>query len=161
MTPSHDHPRDRDAVGARDRLLIAELLARYAEAIDAGDFAAVGELCSHAVLEDRAGRRIAEGAEQVTALYEATTLRHADGTPRTAHVITNVVIDPVGPDEVEMRSRFTVLQATESLPLQPIVVGRYVDRVARIDGTWRFTRRRLVLEHWGDVRAHLAFDPRA
>ena len=42
---------------------------------------------------------------------------------------------------------------------QPIVVGRYVDRVARVDGEWRFVRRRMIPEHWGDVAQHLTFSP--
>jgi len=147
-------------LGAEDRLLIAELLARYAEAVDAGDFEAVGELLSDATVLDQDGNRIASGRDEIVALYTATTRRHADGTPSTAHVITNVVVDPLGSDAAEVRSRFSVFQATESLPLQPVVVGRYVDRVERRGGVWRFVVRRMVPERWGEVREHLLFDPR-
>jgi hypothetical protein len=143
-----------------DRALVVELLARYAEAIDAGDFPAVGELLAHATLSDAEGNPVATGRDEITALYEATTRRHPDGTPRTAHVITNVIVEPVGPDAVEMRSRFTVFQATASVPLQPVVVGRYRDRVERVGGQWRFVQRQMVPEHWGDVSDHLRFDPR-
>ncbi len=148
-------------VDPSDRAEAAELLARYAEAIDAGDFAAVGALLGDAVVEDGEGNRIASGAAEVEALYVATTRRHADGTPRTAHVITNVIVEavPDAPDELEMRSRFTVLQGTERLGLQPIVVGRYVDRVRRAGDGWRFARRRMIPERWGDVGDHLTFDP--
>jgi 3-phenylpropionate/cinnamic acid dioxygenase small subunit len=145
---------------AADRAAVAELLARYAEAMDAGDFAAVGELLQHATLTDQDGNEIASGAEQIRALYTSTTRRHADGTPRTAHVITNVIVDPDGDDRAEVRSRFTVLQATEALPLQPVVVGRYVDTVERRDAVWCFVRRRMIPESWGDVREHLTFQPR-
>ncbi len=147
---------------AADRWAAAELLARYAEAIDAGDFAGLGALLGDAVLEDEHGHEIASGAGAVEALYTATTRRHADGTPMTAHVITNVIVDAVPgvDDELEVRSRFTVLQATDDLPLQPVVVGRYVDRVRLVDGAWRFVRRRMVPERWGDVAQHLTFDPR-
>jgi 3-phenylpropionate/cinnamic acid dioxygenase small subunit len=143
-----------------DRAVIVELLARYAEAIDAGDFAAVGELFSDAELLEPGGARLAGGRDQITALYEASTRRFADGTPRTAHVITNVIVDPVSDDVVEMRSRFTVFQATDELPLQPVVVGRYVDRVERAGGVWRFTARTMIPEAWGEVGHHLLFDPR-
>ncbi|MFN8052196.1 MAG: nuclear transport factor 2 family protein [Acidimicrobiales bacterium] len=146
-------------VDPADRALAAELLARYAEHIDAGDFAAVGRLLADAVLEDAAGNRVAAGAEEIEALFVATTRRHADGTPLTAHVITNVIVEAVGVDELEMRSRFTVFQATPTFPLAPVVVGRYVDRVARRDGAWRFVRRRMIPERWGDVGEHLTFDP--
>lgn len=154
--------RDGAPVDPVDRAEVAELLARYAEAIDAGDFEAVGRLLRHAVIEDPVLGPVAEGAEAVTALYTSTTRRHADGTPGTAHVITNVIVERPGPDpdELEVRSRFTVLQATDTLPLQPVVVGRYVDRVRRIDGRWCFVRRRMIPERWGEVGQHLTFDPR-
>jgi hypothetical protein len=155
-------PAPRPRIDPADRLAAAELLARYAEAIDAGDFAGIGELLGDAVLEDGDGNEIVSGAAGIEALYVATTRRHSDGTPRTAHVITNVIVEAVAgsPDELEMRSRFTVFQGTERLGLQPIVVGRYVDRVARDgDGAWRFVRRRMIPERWGDVAEHLTFDP--
>jgi len=147
-------------VDPADRAIVAELLARYAEAVDAGDFDAVGMLLSDATLVDEAGREIASGATAISALYSAMTKRHADGTPLTAHVITNVIVEPVGPDELELRSRFTVFQATPELALQPIVVGRYMDRVERLEGQWRFTRRQMIPERWGQVGEHLRFDPR-
>lgn len=147
-------------VTADDRLDAAELLARYAEAIDAGDFAAIGALLAHCTIETEDGTEVASGAHAIEALYAATTIRHADGTPGTAHVITNVVVESAGADELEVRSRFTVLQATDSVPLQPVAVGRYVDRLVRVDGVWRFARRRMIPERWGDVSDHLRFDPR-
>lgn len=167
-----------------DRWAAAELLARYAELMDAGDFAGVGELLSDGEVTDADGNVIAVGAAAVQALYEATTRRYEDGTPHSAHVITNVIVEAVRHDdpvpdnpvpdnpvpdgadsdaaghELEVRSRFTVLQGTERLGLQPVVVGRYVDRLRRIDGRWRFVRRRMVPERWGDVGDHLTFDPR-
>jgi len=162
-SPPSPPPVPPTPVDAGDRLAAAELLARYAEAIDAGDFAGIGALLSDATLEDGDGNEIVSGAEAVEALYVATTLRHADGTPMTAHVITNVIVDrPAdGGDELEMRSRFTVFQGTDTRGLRPVVVGRYVDRVRRIDGRWRFVRRRMIPERWGDVSEHLTFDPTA
>lgn len=155
------------SVDPADRAEAAELLARYAEAMDRGDFAAVGALLADAVVEDADGNEIAAGAAAVEALYAATTRRHDDGTPMTAHVITNVIVEAVHPgtsdeaepDELEMRSRFTVFQATPSIPLQVVVVGRYVDRVVRTADGWRFARRRMIPERWGDVSDHLTFRP--
>ncbi len=148
-----------EQVDPADRAAAAELLARYAEAVDDGSFETVGELLAAAVLEDAEGRPVAEGAEQIESLFRSTTRRHADGTPMTTHLITNVIVDAVGADELEVRSRFCVLQATDHLALQPVVTGRYVDRMARRDGGWAFVRRRMVPEHWGDTSQHLTFDP--
>ncbi len=148
-------------VTSDDRAAAAELLARYAELIDAGDFEGVGRLLGDAVLRDAGGAVIATGADEITAIYLATTRRHADGTPRTAHVITNVIVEGRGPDELEMRSRFTVLQCTDTLALQPVVAGRYVDRLARSGEGWRFAERTMIPQFWGDVGEHLTFDPRS
>ena len=85
--------------------------------------------------------------------FEVTALEGLDMTDVLA-------VGRVGPDELEMRSRFTVFQATATLPLQPVVVGRYVDRVGRSGEGWRFLGRRMIPERWGDVSEHLTFDPR-
>ena len=45
-----------------------------------------------------------------------------------------------------------------TVPLQPIVTGRYRDRFARVDGAWRFARRHIIVDHVGEVRDHLKFD---
>src|SRR5262245_24970252 len=108
---------------------IRNLLGRYAELMDAGDFDGVGRLFAGAVLRDEAGNETARGAEAVMALYVATTKRHGDGTPRTRHLTTNSIIEV---DRVAgtatARSTYLVLQATEKTPLQPIISGRYLDR---------------------------------
>ena len=154
MTPSTPvEPADRDAVVA--------LLAAYADAIDAGDFAGVAALLAGAEVQTEDGTVVAAGRDQVQALYEGTTKRHADGTPRTAHLVTNVVVEAGdGADELRARSRFVVFQATDTVPLQPVVVGRYDDVFRRTDGDWQFARRQMVPQLWGDVSDHLTFDPR-
>lgn len=159
--PVSDGYADPDRVGPAARAEAAELLARYAELVDAGDFDGVGALLSDAELLEAGGARVAAGAEEIADLYAATTRRHGDGTPGTAHVITNVIVEAVpGSDQLEVRSRFTVFQAVEGFPLQPVVVGRYVDRMRRVDGRLRFVRRTMVPERWGDPTHHLTFDPR-
>lgn len=157
---STPRPIGHNRVSAEDKAEAAELLARYAEFIDAGDFEGLAELLADAELLDESGNRVAKGKAEMLALYSAMTLRHADGTPLTAHVITNVIVESAGPDELQMRSRFTVFQATDSLPLQPVVIGRYVDTLRQIDGSLRFTSRVMMPQAWGDVTQHLSFDPR-
>ena len=151
--PAPVDPADRDAVVA--------LLAAYSDAIDAGDFAGVAEVLAAAEIQTEDGAVVATGRDQVLAMYEGTTKLHGDGTPRTAHLVTNVVVEAGdGPDELRARSRFVVFQATDRVPLQPVVVGRYDDVFVRTAGTWQFFRRRMVPQLWGDVSDHLTFDPR-
>jgi hypothetical protein len=81
---------------------------------------------------------------------------YEDGTPRTQHVTTNVVVDvdePAG--TATARSRVTVFQAVPGLPLQPIAAGRYRDRFQRHDRRWRFAERRTDVHLVGDVSHHL------
>lgn len=133
---------------------VEDLLYRYAELIDAGDFAGVGALFAHGTL---AGQR---GAAAVQALYEATTRRYDDGTPLTHHAVTNVRIEvDEGAGTARAASYFTVTQATPSLPLQIVVTGRYDDTFQRLDDTWWFAERGMQVDQVGDVSQHLLIDP--
>lgn len=134
---------------------IHNLLFRYAECIDLGDFDGVADLLADAEV-GAAGGPAVTGREGLTAMFAATTRRYADGTPGTKHVTTNVILevdDETG--TATTRSYWTVLQAVPGLPLQPILAGRYHDRFVREDGTWRFAERRYLIDLVGDLRHHL------
>jgi ketosteroid isomerase-like protein len=72
---------------------ITKLIYAYAERIDAGDFAGVGELFAHATLTFEGFGDAVAGRDAVEALYTRTTRRYEDGTPRTKHVMTIVMVD--------------------------------------------------------------------
>jgi 3-phenylpropionate/cinnamic acid dioxygenase small subunit len=142
------------------KLAVHELLYRYAELIDAGDFDGVGVLLRRASFGGSAGSGSASGAEVIGRLFAKTTRRFPEhgNTPRTRHLVLNPIVDVDG-DTAAARSTFCVVQQTETVPLQPIVVGRYLDRFARDEQGWFFTERRVDVEMVGDVSAHLAVDP--
>jgi 3-phenylpropionate/cinnamic acid dioxygenase small subunit len=144
-----------------DRLAITELLYRYAELIDAGDFDAVGQLLSRATF---AGTRSpsTSGAEAIAKLFAMTTRRYPEhgNTPRTRHLVLNPIVD-VEDRTASARSTFCVIQNTETVPLQPIVAGRYFDTFAYDEQGWYFTERKVDVEMIGDVSAHLTLDPAA
>lgn len=139
-----------------DHVAIANLVHTYAEHIDAGDFAAVGALFEHGTITGDAMPAEIRGAAGVQQLYEQWTRRYEDGTPRTQHVTTNLIIE-VDDDRAtaSCRSYFTVLQQTQDLSLQPIVAGRYADQFERVDGVWRFSARHMAVRLAGDVSRHL------
>ena len=134
---------------------IAALVATYAERIDAGDLPGVAELFADATYGSPQGGTYRGSAEVLAVLSEKVIL-HPDGTPRTKHVTTNLVIDVDETVGTAMaRSYFTVLQATEQLALQPIVAGRYHDRFTRAADRWRFAERVIYVDLLGDLRYHL------
>lgn len=132
---------------------IANLLFRYAELIDDGRFADCADLFARAVIPMPGGDL---GRDAILAMWEGLVIRYPDGTPRTVHQTTNLVIE-VADDEstATCRSRFTVLQQTDTLPLQAICSGRYSDTFARDDDGWYFTSRRYSMSHVGDVSQHM------
>jgi 3-phenylpropionate/cinnamic acid dioxygenase small subunit len=139
-----------------DDTLIANLIARYAELVDAGEFEGVADLLGDAGVGDGTNPGLLRGRDAIAAMFTATTRRYADGTPRTKHVTTNLILEvDAEAGEASARSYWTVLQTVEGLPLQPILAGRYHDRFARTGAGWRFTERRYFIDLVGDVSHHM------
>jgi 3-phenylpropionate/cinnamic acid dioxygenase small subunit len=140
---------------------IRNLLGRYCELMDAGDYEGLGALFADAVLRDESGTETARGHDAVVRLYTATTRRHADGTPRTRHVTANPIVEvDEAAGTATARSSYVVFQATGAVPLQPIVSGRYRDRFTRdpATATWSFAERTFTVDLLGDLSDHLTFD---
>ena len=145
---------------AEDKIAVTELLYRYAELIDAGDFDGVGQLLARATFGGT-GPQGVSGAEAIAKLFAATTRRYPEtgNTPRTRHLVLNPIVE-ISPERTAgARSTFCVIQNTETVPLQPIVVGRYFDAFSCDDAGWYFTERKVEVQMVGDVSAHLMVDP--
>ena len=144
---------------AEDRTAITDLIYRCAEMFDAGDFDGVGALLGRA---DFGGARTPKmsGAKNIAGLFAMSTRRFPDGTPRTRHLVLNLIVEVADDATAAARSTFCVVQATDEVALQPIVVGRYRDRFARDDGGWYYTERIADVEMLGDVSQHLLVDHR-
>jgi 3-phenylpropionate/cinnamic acid dioxygenase small subunit len=142
-----------------DHHAIEALLHRYAELIDAGDFAGIGELFARGRIVASSVNAVFEGAQAVQGMYEMSTRRYACGTPRTQHVMSNISItlDTEGRG-AGANLRFTVFQALEDFPLQAIIAGRYRDRFAKDDTGWYFTERVMQPELMGDLSRHLLIE---
>ena len=141
---------------ADDYCAIQNLIYRYCDRIDRGDFNGLAQLFAHAALHVPALPQPLRGVEAIAALYARFTRLYPDtGTPKTRHVTSNVIIEPEGEHAARAQSYVLVHQATESLPLQPIIGGRYYDRFERVEGAWRFTERRMEIDLFGNLSAHL------
>lgn len=143
-------------MSVEDKLAITELLYRYAELIDDGDFDGVGELLGRGTFMGVAG------AAPIAELFATTTRRFPDhgNTPRTRHLVLNPMVELDG-STASARSTFCVVQQTTTVPLQPIVVGRYADSFARDDTGWYFTERMVDVQMVGDVSDHMNMDLRS
>lgn len=153
-----DRPEGRSPADARTA--IENLYFLYAERIDAGDFEGVAELFAHARMLDPDGSVTAVGKEEVRRIYDRSTRLYEDGTPRTQHVTTNLILeldeDGAG---ASTRARFTVFQALPDFPLQPIITGHYHDRFAWDETKgWHFTERRIRPVLLGDLSRHLLYE---
>src|SRR5260221_14013234 len=114
-----------------DRDEITALVYRYAELLDAGDMDGVVALFADATWRSAATGNVLRTPEEIRAVYDRIMLY--DGTPKTQHLMSNLVIDVVeGADEATGRCYYTVLQGLEpGEPIQAIVAGRYIDRYRR------------------------------
>lgn len=134
---------------------IRGLMNDYARYVDDAEFEKLGRLLDGAMFGSEGALREVD-AEYVREWYSATNKVHGDGTLRTCHVCSNVTIRPGDePGTARARSYFVVLQEAPSLPLQPIVSGRYSDRFSKRDGEWRFTQRAIEVRQIGNMSEHL------
>jgi SnoaL-like domain len=133
---------------------IENLIATYAELVDKGDFAGLGALLAGAIFTGSSAP--VSGAGVIEQMFRDLLIVYDDGTPRTKHVTTNVIIDAdEGAGTATARSYVTVFQARPGLALQAIMSGRYHDRFQRRDGHWRFAERQVLIDLVGDLSGHL------
>jgi len=137
---------------------IVNLLHRYAELVDEGDFAGVSALFHRARVHMSGPMDESVPGETVGSIM-GRFVRLYDGVPLTRHVITNTIVEMADDQQsATTRSYFTVLQII-SAP-QIIVVGRYHDRFScdSDSATWFFTERIIMVDAVGDVTGHLNND---
>tara|TARA_R110002072_G_scaffold278509_1_gene440343 strand:- start:605 stop:1057 length:453 start_codon:yes stop_codon:yes gene_type:complete len=143
-----------------DSRQIENLIYSYAERIDNGDLESVAALFHNAEIFSAAHDVRRTGFDEVLEMYQTSTrLYESTATPQTKHLTTNVIIEvDEGGMKASARSYYTVIQATDSLPLQPIISGRYKDHFRKIENQWQFSSREMIVELVGDLSAHLLYD---
>jgi len=143
-----------------DWIAIYNLLHQYPRCADKGDFEGVGKFHAHAKIGLVGGEQAEPaGAEDAAERYRNIVRKFSGrGTPRTRHVLSNIVITDDGPNSVKSESYLTVFQQTENLALQPIASGTCFDRFEKVDGHWRLTERLEDVELLGELSEHLLGD---
>lgn len=143
---------------AIDYFLIQNLMHRYSDAVDRGDFDAVGEMFRHAdvYFPGEAEPAVKAGSGDFGPhLTHWTRVYPETGNPRTRHLCTNLIVDFDDDTHARCQTYFVVFQAADGFPLQAIITGSYADRLEKVGDAWRFTERREFVGQTGDLSAHL------
>lgn len=122
-----------------DRMEILDLAARYSHASDHGDGAALAETFTEDGIFEGAG----EPRQGRAAHLAATNALGASGLV-IRHFTSNPVIEGDG-DAATMLLYVEVKNLAD--PSTPMLVGRYHDELRRVDGRWRFARRRVEVDY--------------
>ncbi|HQR03286.1 MAG: nuclear transport factor 2 family protein [Proteobacteria bacterium] len=138
----------------KDYFEIQNLLHSYPYRLDRGDFDAVGALFTHAVVYSGGSLLSDRSAATMAQAFRDWVIVHPDGTPRTRHYIANLIIEPDGTDGAIARSYVMVFQQTQSLPLQPVIGGDYLDTLRKVDGQWRIVERQMGNDLVGNLTDH-------
>jgi hypothetical protein len=143
-----------------DRGQIAEVLYRYCRAIDRiqADHL-IGPVFHVDALIDKTGTPgpVAEWAAVVAA-------RHP-GVPAASHMVTNILIDFLGPDSAFVESWCLAVERHPATPSEPREIDRiyrvrYADRFERrADRAWRIASRTFLTDHVMAVPRDPAPDP--
>lgn len=138
-----NHTRMTEAEIAAIERACTQLSIAYARAIDFRDYDAFVLLFTEDGVLD-VGRPL-HGRDAIR-----ESLRHRPDELRSRHVISNVFIDALSPDEARGISYFTLYRhhGEESVRFGPVpltgpaAVGHYEDRFVRTDAGWLFRSRR-------------------
>jgi hypothetical protein len=134
-----------------DYAQIQNLLSRYCELFDEGDFDGYAALFTHGRIVNRHGTLT--GRDEVRAFQENILLY--DGKPRTRHLYSNLQVELFdGDHRARTSSCVNVFQAVPGFPLQSILIGVYDCELEKVDDQWRFVQLRFTASLMGDCTRH-------
>ena len=136
-----------------DERAVAALVHEYARLLDDGDLDGVAALFEYATWRSTETGQTLQGAREVRRVYDRVMLY--DGSPRTKHLITNLVVELIDSSTANAHCYFTVLQGiTPGERIDVILSGRYLDQFKKVDGRWRFADRLFRSDLIGDLSRH-------
>jgi hypothetical protein len=141
-------------VDADDYFTIQKLVFSYPLYLDRGDIDAMAALFAHADVYMGDAEPVRSNPTAVAEAFRNFLQVYLDGTPRTRHMTSNLIIEPDGANRARASCYVMVFQQTKNLPLQPIIGGDYRDRFEKVDGVWRFSERHIGNDLFGNLSAH-------
>ena len=137
---------------------IHDLVTLYARLADAGDAEGIGEHYRYCTLHMPGSVMDVPsiGVDAYVAWYKDLIRIYPDSnTPKTRRMIGTIHIEDDGPNGAKSQCCVICFQATDELPLQPIIAGTLYDRFEKVDDAWRIVERREELELVGDMSRHI------
>lgn len=132
----------RVSLSVDDRLEILDLAARYNHAVDSGDHEGAAALFT----EDGAIEAAATGTIAGPAAIADYIGSRPDGWQRRRHFNNNAIIEGVPGDEDAATLAMYIMVLSRRETVLPRLLGRYEDELRRVDGEWRFRRRRIIAD---------------
>jgi len=126
---------------------IRELMATYAQALDACRFAEVAA-CFAADGEWTTDYGAARGPAEIEALIRGIVPVKGEG-PQRKHYITNIIIKVDG-NTARSVSDYLIVRESQN-GLIPVMGGTYKDEFVQTPAGWRFSRKELVHDIAGDM----------
>jgi hypothetical protein len=137
-----------------DAQAVKNIVLSYVELLDLGDLDGLSNLFRRATVHARGGAPL-RGAEAFREFIKSS-VHFYDGIPSTKHVVSNLIVEvDDGRQSATVRSYFTAFQARPELPLQPILAGRFHDRLERDGDGWYIVERIIYPDLIGDTRYHI------
>jgi SnoaL-like domain len=136
---------------------IERMIYEVGYALEAGDFRRVGELMGDATMgADRIGRKAFRGAEEIREQYTRTNVVYPDRGRASKEIYHNILVD-IDLDANRARSvtSYTVAHQAPGEQFALIVAGKYEDGWERVDGTWRWEDRYIVVQYKNDLDRHM------
>lgn len=135
---------------------IGKLFYRYAYGIDAGDFGGVAEMFKNASIHGGQGELLAKGCDQIEKFYEQIIIIYPDtGTPKTQHVVSNILIESETKDLVTARANYSVFQKLKNGKIEAIICGQYHSSFVPGENGWEFSQHQTQALMVGDMSNHL------
>jgi ketosteroid isomerase-like protein len=123
-----------------DKHAIEELIARYNQSLDGGDYAQWVACWADDAVLDGIGKLLTGKAQKQAFAdqYESTTRSRINGLK---HYTVNILSTVTG--DKATSSSYLQLVSTTDKGVKIIFTGRYEDDLKRVNGQWQFARRKL------------------
>ena len=137
-------------ISTEDKIAIGELVARFCHYSDFGEWEKLASLYTPDIVTEMDGIPFGyEGIEQQVAHARESDLR-TEGCNR--HYCFNLVVEDDGEGGAVANYMFMNVNAgKQRLEARIVVTGRHVDRVVKVDGEWKFKRRRVIFDQSFDL----------